>query len=82
MISFDDSPIPFSDGRTLLIEAIFDSGKILGNSAGVPKLSISLQSGKFIESQDVIESVDVDIDAINNIHQTETNQSLTVDLQR
>ena len=81
IINFDDSPIPFEDGRTLLIEAIFDSGKILGDSAGFPKLSVSLQSGKFIESQDVIESVDVDIDAINSIHQTETNQSLTVDLQ-
>lgn len=77
-ISLRDSPLPFSMGRKINIEAKYDTGKVLGDSEGIPAFSVQLQQGRWIESQDALEEVSVTLDG--DSHQTLVNQSITATL--
>ncbi len=60
LLDFGDSSLPFFLGAELQIEIRFDSGHLLGNTLGVPKLTAVIQEAVLIESADMDDIVNPD----------------------
>lgn len=55
MLDLGDSPLAFFAGRDLTIDIQADSGALLGNGSGVPKITAVIQRLEIIESADLSE---------------------------